>query len=209
MYSYIEDPLEIERKSFEIIHSEMRNTNLEPLRLQIMKRVIHTTTDFVYEDILWFKPGAEAAMQAVLKSGCTVVSDTQMIGAGISKPLLNQLGCEHLCLVSDPEVAAYAKAHGMTRSMAAVDIALKRPGLKLFAIGNAPTAIYRLMEHLDRGEKSIAGIIGVPVGFVGAEESKDELWKKTLPMIITKGRKGGSTVAVAIVNALLRESVKG
>ena len=208
MYRYIEDPMEIERKSFEIIHSEMQNTNLEPLRLQIMKRVIHTTTDFVYEDILLFKTGVEALLASALRQGCTVVTDTQMIKAGMSKLLLEQCGCECICLVSDPEVAAYAKQQGITRSMAAVDVVLRKPGKKLFVVGNAPTALYRIMENMAGNEADILGVIGVPVGFVGAAESKDALWETDIAAIITKGRKGGSTVAVAIMNALLREAVK-
>lgn len=208
MYQYIEDPYEIERKSFEIIHEEMKNTLLSPLRLQIMKRVIHTTTDFVFEDILWFKDNIEDQLLEALQDGCLIVSDTQMIKAGISKKLTEKLNVGIECFVADPRAAEIATEEGITRSMAAVDLALELPGKKIFVIGNAPTALYRLMEKIENGAKDVVGIIGVPVGFVGASESKDALWETSIPSMITQGRKGGSTVAVAIMNALLREAVK-
>jgi precorrin-8X/cobalt-precorrin-8 methylmutase len=205
MASYIENPLEIERKSFEIIHEEMKNTQLSPLRLSIMKRVIHTTTDFVYEEILWFKEGVEEQLKAGLKEGCTLVTDTQMIKAGISKKLLESIGCVLECYVSDERTASLAEREKITRSMAAVDIAFEQPTKKIFVIGNAPTALYRVMEKVEQGDTSVLGVIGVPVGFVGAAESKEALWKTEIPSIITQGRKGGSTIAVAIINAILRE----
>ncbi|MBC7959140.1 MAG: precorrin-8X methylmutase [Vallitaleaceae bacterium] len=208
MHPYIEDPFEIERKSFEIIHEEMKNTQLEPVRLQVMKRVIHTTTDFIFEDILWFKDGIEQQLMAALKEGCTIVTDTEMIKAGISKKLLETFGAKVECYVAHPRAHEIAGVQGITRSMAAVDLALEQPGKKIFVIGNAPTALYRIMEKVEAGEKDIVGVVGVPVGFVGAQESKDALWETDIPCMITKGRKGGSTVAVAIMNALLREAVK-
>lgn len=205
MATYIEDPLEIERKSFEIIHEEMVNTNLSPLRLSIMKRVIHTTTDFVYEDILWFKDGVEDLLREGLKTGCTIVTDTQMIKAGISKKLLEPLGAQIQCYVSDERSARLATEEKITRSMAAVDIAFESADKKIFVIGNAPTALYRVMEKIEAGDTSVIGVIGVPVGFVGAAESKEALFETSIPSIITQGRKGGSTIAVAIINAILRD----
>lgn len=205
MPTYIEDPLEIERKSFEIIHEEMGNTNLSPLRLSIMKRVIHTTTDFVYEDILWFKDGVEDLLREGLKSGCTIITDTQMIKAGISKKLLEPLGARIECYVGDERAARLATEEKITRSMAAVDIAFESLDKKIFVIGNAPTALYRVMEKIEAGDTRVIGVIGVPVGFVGAAESKEALFETSIPSIITQGRKGGSTIAVAIINAILRD----
>jgi precorrin-8X/cobalt-precorrin-8 methylmutase len=208
MYHYIENPLEIEKKSFEIIHSEMKNTNLDPLRLSIMKRVIHTTTDFDYEEILWFKESIENQLVQALQAGCTLITDTEMIRAGISKPLAKKLNVDIQCYVGSEEAYKVSKDKNITRSMASVDIAMDLPEQKIFVIGNAPTALYRILEHKDN-MNTVIGVIGVPVGFVGAKESKEVLWDSSIPSMITMGRKGGSTVAVAIVNALLREAVKG
>ncbi len=205
---YIEDPMEIERRSFEIIQEEMNNTQLPPLKLAIVKRVIHTTTDFIYEDILLFKENVENILLHAVQNGCTIITDTEMIKSGISKKLADQLGVKIVCFVGSQEAIDEAKKQGITRSMAAVDIAMALPGKKVFVIGNAPTALYRIMEWCLDGNQGIEAVIGVPVGFVGAAESKEELWGKALPSIITKGRKGGSTIAVAIINAVMREAVK-
>jgi precorrin-8X/cobalt-precorrin-8 methylmutase len=207
-YQYIEDPLEIERKSFEIIHQEMSNTDLPELKLNIMKRVIHTSTDFVYEDILQFKEDVEEILLKVFQKGCTIITDTEMIKAGISKKLADQLGIQIVCYVGSEEAAKEAKKQGVTRSMAGVDIAMGLKGIKVFAIGNAPTALYRIMEWYEKGNQNVEAVIGVPVGFVGAAESKEALWLTDIPSIVSKGRKGGSTIAVAIINAILREAVK-
>lgn len=209
-YHYIKDPAEIERKSFEIIHKEMRNNQLPPLRLSIMKRVIHTSTDFIYEDILLFKENAELTLLNAIENKYTIIADTKMIQSGISKKLTDLLGVKVECFVGSKEAAEEAKNKGITRAMAAIDIAMKLPGKKIFAVGNAPTALYRIIEWMekDNWDMNVEAVIGVPVGFVGAEESKDALWKQDIPSIITKGRKGGSTIAVAIVNAVLREAVK-
>ncbi|TCT13799.1 precorrin-8X methylmutase [Natranaerovirga pectinivora] len=206
MYNYIENPQEIERQSFKIIHSEMKNTELEPIKLSIIKRVIHTTTDFDYEDILLFKEKVEETLLNAMKKGCMIVTDTEMIKAGISKPLAKELNITMHSFVGTEEAYHMAKEKGITRSMAAVDIALDLPQDKLFVIGNAPTALYRILEK--KQLNNVRGVIGVPVGFVGAKESKEALWESNIPSIISQGRKGGSTVAVAIVNALLREAVK-
>lgn len=207
-FQYIEDPLEIERRSFEIIHQEMKNTDLSPLRLSIMKRVIHTSTDFVYEDILQFKQSVEDILLEAFKEGCTIITDTEMIRAGISKKLTESLGINIVCNVGNLEAVEEAKKQGITRSMAAIDIAMSIPGKKVFAIGNAPTALYRIMEWCEKRNPEISAVIGVPVGFVGAAESKEALWSQDIPSIISQGRKGGSTIAVAIINAILREAVK-
>lgn len=209
MYDFISNPREIEQKSFEIIHSTMKNTNLPPLKLSIMQRVIHTTTDFIYEDILLFKDDVEKVILDSFLNGCTIITDTQMIKAGISKKLADKLGIKIECLVGTEEAYEISKREGITRSMAAVDLALKMQGDKIFAVGNAPTALFRIIDKYKHNElNTVKGVIGVPVGFVGAAESKDALWEKDIPSIITKGRKGGSTITVAIVNAILREAVK-
>ena len=123
--------------------------------------------------------------------------------SGINKRKLEALGCKYKCLVADEEVAALAKEKGITRSMAAVEVAANTKGRKLFVLGNAPTALYKVMEMKNEGNLDVDAVVGVPVGFVGAAESKDELEKTDIPYIISKGRKGGSNLAAAIVNAIL------
>ena len=203
--NYIQQPQAIERKSFEIISeiiADMRPTYrfASPLHEAIIKRVIHTTADFEWLDILWFAPDALTRLSEALSRPCTLYTDTTMALSGINKHLLATFGGECRCYISDPRVVREAKAQGITRSMAAVDIAAKEEGDKVFVFGNAPTALFRLLEHT---ELDVSGVIGVPVGFVGAVESKEALSKSSLPGIAALGRKGGSNVAAAIVNAIL------
>ena len=203
--NYIQQPQAIERKSFEIISDIIAETRPEyrfdsPLHEAIIKRVIHTTADFEWLDILWFAPDALARLTEALSRPCTLYTDTTMALSGINKNLLATFGGECRCYISDPRVVREAKAQGMTRSMAAVDIAVQEAGDKVFVFGNAPTALFRLLEH--KGVE-VDGVVGVPVGFVGAAESKDALSKSGLPGIAALGRKGGSNVAAAIVNAIL------
>lgn len=203
--NYIQQPQAIERKSFEIISDIIAETRPEyrfdsPLHEAIIKRVIHTTADFEWLDILWFAPDALARLTEALSRPCTLYTDTTMALSGINKNLLATFGGECRCYISDPRVVREAKAQGMTRSMAAVDIAVQEAGDKVFVFGNAPTALFRLLEH--KGVE-VGGVVGVPVGFVGAAESKDALSKSGLPGIAALGRKGGSNVAAAVVNAIL------
>ncbi|MBW9462230.1 cobalt-precorrin-8 methylmutase [Kluyvera sp. EC_51] len=203
--NYIQQPQAIESKSFEIISEIIADTRPEyrfasPLHEAIIKRVIHTTADFEWLDILWFSPDALTRLCDALSRPCTLYTDTTMALSGINKNLLATFGGECRCYISDPRVVREAKAQGITRSMAAVDIAAKEEGDKVFVFGNAPTALFRLMEHQ---ELEVGGVIGVPVGFVGAAESKEALSKSGLPGIAALGRKGGSNVAAAIVNAIL------
>ncbi|MEB4673301.1 cobalt-precorrin-8 methylmutase [Enterobacteriaceae bacterium G50] len=201
---YIRQPQAIEAKSFDIIGEIIRETRPDyqfasPLHEAIVKRVIHTTADFEWLDILWFSPDALTSLTAALSRPCTLYTDTTMALSGINKPLLARFGGECRCYISDPRVVREAKAQGMTRSMAAVDIAVHEEGEKVFVFGNAPTALFRLLEL----NVPVSGVVGVPVGFVGAAESKDALTQSRLPAIAALGRKGGSNVAAAIVNAIL------
>ena len=201
---YIQQPQAIEAKSFDIISEIIAETRPDyrfasPLHEAIIKRVIHTTADFDWLDILWFSPDALIALSEALSRPCTLYTDTTMALSGINKTLLARFGGECRCYISDPRVVREAQSRGMTRSMAAVDIALQEPEEKIFVFGNAPTALFRLMEH----RVSPAAVVGVPVGFVGAEESKDALIDSDLNYIAAKGRKGGSNVAAAIINAIL------
>ncbi|MGP3592900.1 cobalt-precorrin-8 methylmutase [Vagococcus sp. WN89Y] len=201
---YMQQPAAIEAKSFHIIEEEIQATRpgfhfAGPLHAAVIKRVIHTTADFDWLDILWFSDNVLPALCAAIRRGCTLYTDTTMALSGINKTLLAQFGGEARCYIADPRVVRKAKTEGITRSMAAVDLALTEEGEKLFVFGNAPTALFRLLEH----NVTISGVVGVPVGFVGAAESKEALIKSTLPGIAARGRKGGSNVAAAIINALL------
>ncbi len=206
--SYIKDPKGIETRSFEMITEEldvMKGQVVFESKVHeaIVKRAIHTSADFEYYDNLKFTHDVVARLQKGIKMGCTLYTDTQMVAAGINKPALERLGCRVICYVSDERVVKSAKTNEMTRSMAAVDLAMEETGDKIFVIGNAPTALYRIMEQYSAHEAHIFGVIGVPVGFVGAAESKHALYESSIPAISALGRKGGSNVAAAIINAIL------
>lgn len=196
-------PGEIERHSFSIITRELGGRAFPPGVGDVVKRVIHTTADFDYADTLCFSPGAVEAGVAAFQSGCTLVTDTQMALAGISKPSLQKLGCTAVCYMSDPQVAAAARHNGTTRAVASMDKAAALDGSAVYALGNAPTALLRLCAQMEQGLVRPALVVGVPVGFVNAAESKERLLCFDVPYIVARGRKGGSTVAAAICNALL------
>ncbi|MBS9429063.1 cobalt-precorrin-8 methylmutase [Photorhabdus akhurstii] len=202
--NYLQKPQQIEQNSFaiigDIIASERPDYRfVDEMQEAVIKRVIHTTADFDWLDILWFSPGVLARMTEALRRGCILYTDTTMAQSGINKALLHQMGCECRCYISDPRVVAMAKAQGITRSMAAIDVALDEKGDKIFVFGNAPTALFRLLER----QASPLAVVGVPVGFVGAAESKAALMQSELPCIAASGRKGGSNIAAAIINAIL------
>lgn len=195
-------PRDIEARSFEIIESELAHP-LDPILAPVIKRVIHTSADFDYADTLCFSPQVMEKALAALKAGATIVTDTNMALAGINKPALAKLGCTAQCFMADPDVAQAAKAHGTTRAAAAVDKAAGLKGPVIFAVGNAPTALVRLYELIQEGRVAPALIIGVPVGFVNVVQAKELILSLDVPHIVARGRKGGSNVAAAIVNALL------
>ncbi|MEC5317829.1 cobalt-precorrin-8 methylmutase [Brenneria populi subsp. brevivirga] len=206
--NYLQQPQDIERQSFAIIGDIIADERpdyrfADADREAIVKRAIHTTADFDWLDTLYFSPHAVERIKAGLRAGCTLYTDTTMALSGINKTLLAQFGCQCRCFISDARVVERAKAENMTRSMAAVDVALEEPGDRLFVFGNAPTALFRLLEHAAAKPDSALAVIGVPVGFVGAAESKAALITSALPCIAARGRKGGSNVAAAIVNAIL------
>ena len=197
-------PMDIEKRSFEIITELLGDRKLDPENELVIKRVIHTTADFEYADNLVFSEHAVTKGIEALRGGCDIVTDTQMARSGISKATLGKLGGEVHCFISDPEVAAEAKARGITRAVVSMEHAAKLDKPLIFAIGNAPTALMRLQELTEAGEAAPALIIGVPVGFVNVVESKEQIIQSgAAPYIVARGRKGGSNVAAAIVNALL------
>lgn len=199
---YIKVPMDIEKRSFEIIGEEMGNHDFSDRELNVVKRVIHTTADFEYKDLIRIDKQSIDKALSLLKKGCKIYTDTQMIKSGINKKALEKLGCEIVNYVSTEEAFRIAKEKNITRSMAAIEIAMNE-GIEFFVFGNAPTALYRLIELYREGKAKPKFVIGAPIGFVGASESKEELLKTDLDNITIRGRKGGSTVSVAIVNALM------
>ncbi|HHX62434.1 MAG TPA: precorrin-8X methylmutase [Epulopiscium sp.] len=200
--TYIKVPMAIENKSFEMIEEEMGAHDFTPEELQVVKRVIHTTADFDYGNIIYISP--EAIKQGVdaLAKGAKIYTDTNMALAGINKKALANLGCEAICYVNDEDVRKEAKKRNITRSIVGVEKAV-REGFNFFVFGNAPTALFTLKELTQAGKAHPDFIVGAPVGFVGAKESKEEIKELSVPMITIRGRKGGSNVSAAIVNALL------
>lgn len=198
-------PQDIENKSMEIIERELgdRASSWLERELLVVKRCIHTSADFDYADNLVFSPGAVDTALNALKRGVTIVTDTSMAAAGINKRSASALGVEVRCFISDPDVAEEAKRRGVTRSAVCMEkaAALGRPVIA--AVGNAPTALIRLRELADQGLFRPELIIGVPVGFVNVVEAKEMILETDIPHIVAKGRKGGSNIAAAIVNALL------
>ena len=201
-------PADIERTSISIITRELDELGLTPPpeTAAVVKRVIHTTADFDYAKNLRFTPGAVQAAVRALQTGAVIVTDTNMALAGISRPGLAKLGCEAVCYMADPAVAAAAKQAGTTRAVAAMHRAAREPPGAILAVGNAPTALLTIAEEIEAGLRP-ALVIGVPVGFVNVVESKETLFaiceQHGVPAIAAMGRKGGSNVAAAICNALV------
>lgn len=196
-------PEEIEAESFRIIEAELGPTSHSPEEFAVVRRVIHATGDFSFSENLRFHPEAMGAARAAILGGKNILADVTMTATGISKGLLAKHGGQVFCGVGDPEVAAEAKAQGLTRSEVAIR-RLAKENIGIVAIGNAPTALLEVMRLIDQGLFCPALVVGVPVGFVNAAESKAMLAGKSYPFITALGRKGGSPVAVATVNALLR-----
>lgn len=198
-------PQEIETRSMEIIEEELgeRAAAWPPEELLVVKRCIHTSADFDYGENLVFSPGAVEIALKALRNGVTIVTDTSMAAAGINKRSAAALGVEVRCFIADPDVAEEAKGRGITRSAVCMEraAALGRPVIA--AVGNAPTALIRIKELADEGRFRPELVIGVPVGFVNVVEAKEMILGTDIPHIVARGRKGGSNIAAAIVNALL------
>lgn len=209
--SYIKVPGDIEKRSFEIIEEELGDKvkKFSAQELPIVKRIIHTSADFEYADLIEFHNNAIESGLKALENGCKIYCDTNMIVNGLSKPALSKFSCSAYCLVSEKEVIEEAKKEGLTRSIVGMRKAGKDPETKIFILGNAPTALYQLKEMIEKGEmEKPALVIGVPVGFVGAAESKEEFKKLDLPYITINGRKGGSTIGVSILHGIIYQSYK-
>ena len=206
-------PADIERTSMSIITEELAQRRLEvpPENAAVVKRVIHTTADFDYAQNLHFTPDAVAAGIAAMHKGVTIITDTNMALAGITKPGLAKLGGQAMCFMADPAVAVAAKEAGTTRAVAAMHKAAQEYSRAVLAVGNAPTALLAIAEEIENGLRP-ALVIGVPVGFVNVVESKERLFaicgQYGVPAIVAMGRKGGSNVAAAVCNALLYQAAE-
>ncbi len=201
-------PIDIEKRSFEIISEILGDTPIDVENELVIKRVIHTTADFDYVDNLVFSEHAVKKGIAALQSGCDIVTDTQMARSGINKTILGKLGGQVHCFMSDEDVAQEARSRGVTRAIVSMERAAKLDRPCIFAIGNAPTALISLHEQIKAGKLDPALIIGVPVGFVNVVESKEMIIASDVPHIVARGRKGGSNVAAAICNAMLYQIMR-
>ncbi len=198
-------PGEIEKRSFEIIGEELlsREIILPKETEFVTKRVIHASADFEYADTLMFSEHAIETAQRLLLNGADIVTDTNMALSGVHKKTLEKLGGQVHCFMADGEIARIAKESGETRAYVSMRKASEMKKDVIFAIGNAPTALISLYEMIQSGEYKPAFVIGVPVGFVNVEVSKEMIMDTGVEYIVNRGRKGGSTIAAAICNALL------
>lgn len=196
-------PMDIEKRSFEIIESHLKDVEIPDDQRDILKRVIHTSADFDYVKNLKFSDDAVEVALSALRNGAHIVTDTNMAYSGINKKSIHALGGEVHCFIADEDVASEAKKRGITRAMVSMEKAASIDKPLIFAIGNAPTALIELDKLISEGRISPELIIGVPVGFVNVSESKELIMKSGVPYIVARGNKGGSNIAAAICNALL------
>ena len=203
--AYVRDGAEIYRRSFAIIRAESDLARFNAAEEPVAVRIIHACgMPEIARDIVMSKSFAERARQA-LKDGAPIFCDSKMVANGVTRARL-PAGNEVLCTLDDPSVPAIAKRLDNTRSAAALELWRDRLASSVVAIGNAPTALFRLLEMLDEGAAPPAAVIGLPVGFVGAMESKEALAEHGgVPFLIVRGRKGGSAMAAAAINALASE----
>ncbi len=196
-------PNEIESLSFKIIDEEAGQHGFNIKEWSIVQRMIHTSADFEYMKSILIHPDAvEAGIKAIC-SGKNIITDTNMARSGIRKKAIQTFGGETICLIEDPVVATASKTNGTTRSKEAVNLSIGEMEGGVYVVGNAPTALLRLIELVKANEAKPALILGFPVGFVNAAESKALLAELDLPYITNIGRKGGSNIAASIVNALI------
>ncbi len=201
---FIKQPMEIENRSMEIIAPHLAGLNLSPKQVKVYSRLIHAAGDVEYAPIIKMSPDAIEKAMAALEGGCDIYTDVEMVRTGINKRKLTSFGGQVHCLIADEEVAKTAKEQGITRSMAAMRKFGAQMDGAIIAIGNAPTALFEVLRQVEEENLRPACIVGIPVGFVGAADSKEELAKQnTVPFITVAGTKGGSPIAAAAVNALM------
>ena len=196
-------PEDIERTSFEIIDQEAGDHDFDQSQWSIVQRMIHTTADFEFKEIVRFHPQAIAAGIAAICNGKMIITDTNMARVGIRSNALAGFGGSVKCYMNDPRIHEKAKSNGTTRAKVAVDMAVGDMRDGIYVVGNAPTALLRLIELIELDKARPALIVGLPVGFVNAAESKAALMEMDYPFITNIGRKGGSNLAASVVNALI------
>ncbi|WP_071460703.1 precorrin-8X methylmutase [Bacillus massilinigeriensis] len=195
-------PEMIETKSFEMIDEEVGEHGFTEEQYPVVRRVIHASADFELGKSMIFHPDAVSAGIRAIQSGKPVIADVQMVQVGISKQRIEKYGGDIRVYISDSDVVQEAKRLETTRAIISMRKAIREANGGIFAIGNAPTALLELIRLIKEGEANPALVIGLPVGFVSAPESKEELAKLDIPFITNVGRKGGSTVTVAALNAI-------
>jgi precorrin-8X/cobalt-precorrin-8 methylmutase len=196
-------PHDIEQLSFQIIDREAGDHGFSADQWPVVRRVIHTSADFEWQRMIRFHPQAILSGVSAIRNGCPIITDTNMARAGIRQRDLVRFGGTVKCYMTDERVAETAASQGSTRAKAAVDVAVPELAGSIYVVGNAPTALLRLIELIDRGTVRPALVVGLPVGFVNAAESKALLLDSDVPHVTNLGRKGGSNVAAAVVNALI------
>lgn len=200
----ITQPMEIENRSFEIIFPYIKNLNLRDDEIKIYSRIIHAAGDVDYAPIIKISATAIESAKAAILRGANIFTDVEMVRTGINKRTLKKFGGEVFCKVADDDVKEIAAAEKITRSMAAMRMFGENLNGAIVAIGNAPTALFEVLRLIHEENILPAVVIGVPVGFVGAADSKAELLAQDkVPFITVEGTKGGSPIAVAAVNAIL------
>ena len=201
---YIKKPMEIEHRSMEIIAPHLAGLHLSAVETKVYSRMIHAAGDVEYAPLIHIHPDAIRAAQRALRAGADIYTDVEMVRTGINKRKLATFGGTVHCRIADPEIAAAAKAQGITRSMAAMRSFGAELNGSIVAIGNAPTALYEVLRLAEEENVRPACIVGIPVGFVGAADSKEALRQNTrVPYITVEGTKGGSPIAAAVMNALM------
>lgn len=206
---FIKNPREIEEKSMDLIDPFISDIDLTPEEVTVYSRMIHASGDVDYGHLIQTGKGAVAAGIEALSRGCNIYCDVNMVKAGINKRALAALGGDVFCRVADPEVAEIAKRKNIARSMAAINSFGTDLNGSIIAVGNAPTALYEAIRMVEEDGIKPALIIGIPVGFVGAADSKEQLVRKApCPFITVRGTKGGSSIVASVVNALMYNLVK-
>ena len=201
---FIKQPMDIENKSMEIIAPHLAGLNLSEAETKVYSRMIHASGDVDYAQVIRLHPKAIEATQEALKRGANIYTDVEMVRTGINKKAFGRYGGKIECRVADPEIADIAKREGITRSMAAMRAFGKELAGSIIAIGNAPTALFEVLRLAEEENILPAVIIGIPVGFVGAVDSKKLLAENTLvPYVTVEGTKGGSPIAASVVNAIM------
>jgi precorrin-8X/cobalt-precorrin-8 methylmutase len=196
----------IEDKSMEIIDSEIGSHSYSTDEWTIVKRIIHSTADFDFareNKVIFYKDAIQSAIDA-LQRGCNIIADVHGVIGGINKDNMKKFGNQVICTISDPQVIEEAKKLNKTRAQTSMRLAAKQMNHGIVVIGNAPTALIEVIHMIQENAISPALVIGIPVGFVCAAESKEELCATNVPYITNIGRKGGSPCASAIINALFK-----